>query len=137
MKRKLTVALFLILIALLSVIPVHAQDEDVVKYYVDRDYNPLGNLCEDGTMQCPFNRVDEALDKGYKELCEGQQFYVYVKTRDGYPDPDDPTIVEWGKKPVPGMGLPLARVAQIVILALAGLVLLALALRLQRRKAIQ
>jgi hypothetical protein len=127
--------LFVIIIALLSMIPVHAADDDVVSYYVDLNLPRWGNQCEDGSMQCPFSSVDEALDKGYREICEGQPFWVYVKHRGQYEYANP--IEVWGKKPVPGMGLPLARVAQIVILALAGLVLLALALRLQRRKAAQ
>jgi hypothetical protein len=134
MKRMTIATVLVLLIVLLSVIPAWAQDDEVRSYYVDLNYNPTNELCEDGSMQCPYNSPDEAIDQGYAEVCEGQQFYVYVKSNSDYP-----TIPRayWGRKPVPGTGLPLARVAQVVLIALVGLILLVLAVRLQRRRVTQ
>lgn len=130
MKRRMTfIAMVMGLLVLLGATAVVAQD-DVPAYYVDPDYNPEGNLCEDGSLQCPFRSPDDAIDAGQREVCEGQPYYVYVKKGGEYPA--IPRTYS-GEKPVPGTGLPLARVAQILIIALVGLIVLFVALRLQHR----
>jgi hypothetical protein len=131
MKKLAVISLCATLLLLLGAV-VSAQAQGTEIFYVRTDYNPDGNLCEDGSETCPFNTVREARYKG-NQICEGRTFEVHLW------NPNTGTYEYYqtlsGRKPILGMGSPVATGMLIVLIALVGAVLLLIALRWQRKKA--
>lgn len=128
MKKRIVSSLFVALVALLSTTPAFAQDP---VYHVKLDH--VG--CEDGSQQCPYSTLWEAKLAGEQEICEGRTFEVHKWNSDVDPPQYEYYDTYPGKKPIPGMGLPIAQSLQILLVALAGVFLLVLALRLRAKSA--
>lgn len=132
MKKLAVVSLGAVLLLLLGAAVASAQETPTI-IYVRTDYNPAGNLCEDGSKLCPFNTTKEARARGY-QICEGRTFEVHLwnaqsGTYEYY-------ATASGRKPIPPMGSPVALGLLILLIAMVGAILLLIALRWQRRRAV-
>jgi hypothetical protein len=134
MRKIVSGTVLVVLMLLVSVIGVAAQDEQTPIYYVNlqSNYNAAGDLCMDGSERCPFNTLVAAINKGQTEICEGRTFDVYRWNGTMYV----PYGTFDGRKSLPAMGAPIAQVLLIIIAALVGVALLILALRLRRKLAV-
>lgn len=119
-----------IFLALPGALTVFAQDQKITILYVRTDYNRAGNLCEDGSMSCPFNTIKEARDQGYK-ICAGRTFEVHLWNASSGEYEYYSTAS--GKKPVLPMGSPIAAGLLIVLITMVGAISLLIALRWQRK----
>ena len=126
MKKMIVSSVFVALVVMLSTTLASAQEPI---YHVRLDH--VG--CEDGSQECPYNTLNEAISAGYQEVCEERTFEVHVWNSDTSKYEYHDTYT--GKKPIPEMGLPIAQSVLILLIALGGVFLLILALRLQRKRA--
>lgn len=131
MKRVLAAFLLAILILSIGAVAASALQDDTKVFYVRYDYNPRGNLCEDGSKACPFNTLQEARNQGTK-ICEGRTFEIHLWNKNSGTYEYYRTIS--GRKPLPGMGLPLAWGIVILVVGLVGVLLVIWAFRLQRKR---
>jgi len=128
MKRACICSIFVALLILTSVIPAYADDETTI-YYVRLDRTG----CEDGSEECPYNTLTEAINAGYAQVCEERTFEVHRWNDSSGQYEYHGTYT--GQKPIPPTGLPIASSVLILLIAVGGISLLILALRLQSKSA--
>lgn len=125
MKRASWLILALVILVA-TTLPVLADDPI---YYVK-----AGNTgCQDGSKDCPFTTRWKAIEAGKQQICENRQFEVWEwdSTRQDFVYVETLT----GERPIPGTGVPIAQSVIIIAIALAGCLLLGIALRLKGKKA--
>ncbi len=125
MNKAYVFSILIALLVLMSAIPVYADEADI--YYVRLDHTG----CEDGSEECPYNTLNEAISKGHEQVCEGRTFEVHLWNSDALQYEYHDTYT--GQKPIPPMGLPIASSLLILLIAIGGLSLLVLALRLRSK----
>jgi hypothetical protein len=129
MKKLGLWGLLTVILILMSAAGVYAQEDDTPVYYVRLDHTG----CEDGSQECPFNSLVEAIAAGQEQICDGRIFEVHQWNSDAmeyefykeYP----------GEKPIPPSGLPLAPALVVGVVAVLGLGLLIVALRMRKQAA--
>jgi hypothetical protein len=105
MKRRILAIVLAVLVGVLGTILVRA-DGDVPIYYVRLGHEG----CQDGSEECPFGTLLDAVLAGKEQVCPSRMFEVYLwdNTTRIY----EPFLSEWGERPTPTTGLPIANSMQ-------------------------